>query len=636
MTSTVPAASLNKFEKFKAEKDGLSVKAELEQFAQIGWETMDVTDREHRLKWLGVFFRPVTPGKFMMRMRLPNGLLTSNQLRVLAEVVQRYGEDGSADITTRQNLQLRGIRIEDLPDIFRRYEAVGLTSIQSGMDNVRNITGSPVAGIDADELIDTRDLCQQTQDMITNRGQGNPAFSNLPRKFNIAIAGCRDNSVHAEINDIAFVPAYKDDVIGFNVVVGGFFSAKRCAAAVPMDVWVAPHEVVALCEAILIVYRNHGLRANRQKARLMWLLDEWGIDKFRAEVEQQLGRTLQIAAPKDEILWDKRDHIGVHAQKQAGLNYVGLHVPVGRLDAQQMFELSRLAEVYGSGELRLTVEQNVILPNVPDARLEALLQEPLLEQFAIAPGPLARSLVSCTGAQFCNFALIETKQRAVQVIREVEAEVQVPRTVRIHWTGCPNSCGQPQVADIGLMGTKVRKDGKTVEGVDIYMGGRVGKDAHLGECVMKSIPCEDLKPILIDLLVQHFEATVSTSVAVPHAVAPVGVFPTPQDELPTALQFLLHPPTTAPAAAPATVQFARSGQAVACTENDTILDVAEQSGVSLDSSCRSGTCGTCKTKLLQGEVRYGDEPSALEDEERVSGYVLTCIARPIGAVQVDA
>lgn len=636
MTSTVPAASLNKFEKFKAEKDGLSVKAELEEFAQIGWEAMDATDREHRLKWLGVFFRPVTPGKFMMRLRIPNGLLTSAQLRVLAEVVQRYGEDGSADITTRQNLQLRGLRIEDLPDIFRRYEAVGLTSIQSGMDNVRNITGSPVAGIDADELIDTRDLCQQVQDMITDRGQGNPTFSNLPRKFNIAIAGCRDNSVHAEINDIAFVPAYKEAVIGFNVVVGGFFSAKRCEAAIPMNVWVAPHEVVALCEAILIVYRDHGLRANRQKARLMWLLDEWGVDKFRHEVEKQLGYTLQLAAPKDEIIWDKRDHIGVYPQKQPGLNYVGLHIPVGRLDANQMFELSRLADVYGSGELRLTVEQNVILPNVPDARLELLLQEPLLEQFAIAPTPLSRALVSCTGAQFCNFALIETKKRAVQVIREVEAEVQVPRSVRIHWTGCPNSCGQPQVADIGLMGTKVRKNGKTVEGVDIYMGGRVGKDAHLGECVMKSIPCEDLKPILIDLLVKHFDATVSTSVVTSQEVSPVGVLPTPQDELPTALQFLLHPPATVPAAAPATVQFARSGQAVVCTEDDTILDIAEQSGVSLDSSCRSGTCGTCKTKLLQGEVRYGDEPSALDDQERVSGYVLTCIARPIGQIQVDA
>jgi ferredoxin-nitrite reductase len=506
-TSAVkPAASLNKFEKFKAEKDGLAVKAQLEQFAQMGWEAMDETDRDHRLKWLGVFFRPVTPGKFMLRMRLPNGILTSTQMRVLAEVVQRYGEDGSADITTRQNLQLRGIRIEDIPDIFNRFEQVGLTSVQSGMDNVRNITGSPVAGIDAAELIDTRELVQQVQDMITNKGNGNPEFTNLPRKFNIAIAGGRDNSVHAEINDLAFIPAYKDGILGFNVIVGGFLSAKRCDAAIPLNAWVSPDDVVDVCRAVLELYRDHGLRANRQKARLMWLIDEWGIEKFRTEVENYLGHNLQPEAEKDEIDWEKRDHIGVYPQKQAGLNYVGLHVPIGRLYAPDMFELARIAEVYGSGEIRLTVEQNVIIPNVPDSRLDAFLAEPLLERFSINPEPLTRALVSCTGSQFCNFALIETKNRALAMIKELEAELKVPHPVRIHWTGCPNSCGQPQVADIGLMGTKVRKGGKTVEGVDLYMGGKVGKDAQLGECVQKGIACEDLKPLLQDLLIQKFGA----------------------------------------------------------------------------------------------------------------------------------
>lgn len=507
MTATAtPAASLNKFEKFKAEKDGLAIKAELENFAQIGWEAMDETDRDHRLKWLGIFFRPVTPGKFMMRLRLPSGILTSPQMRVLGEIVQRYGDEGSADITTRQNIQLRGIRLEDAPDILNRQQSVGLTSIQSGMDNVRNITASPVAGIDASELIDTRELVQQVQDMITNEGKGNPEFTNLPRKFNIAIAGCRDNSVHAEINDLAFIPAFKDGVLGFNVIVGGFFSAKRCDAAIPLDAWVYPDDVVDLSRAILEVYRDNGLRSNRQKARLMWLIDEWGIEKFRAEVEKKLGHPLTPAAEKDEIDWEKRDHIGVFPQKQPGLNYVGLHVPVGRFYAQDMFDIARLAEVYGSGEIRLTVEQNVIIPHIPDSRLETFLAEPLLERFSINPDFLTRSLVSCTGAQFCNFALIETKNRALSILKEVEAELAISNPVRIHWTGCPNSCGQPQVADIGFMGTKVRKNGKTLEGVDIYMGGKVGKDAHLGTCVQKGIPCEDLKPVLRDLLIQHFGA----------------------------------------------------------------------------------------------------------------------------------
>jgi ferredoxin-nitrite reductase len=507
MTSAVkPAASLNKFEKFKAEKDGLAVQAELENFAQIGWEAMDETDRIHRLKWVGVFFRPVTPGKFMVRMRMPNGILTSTQMRVLAEVVQRYGEDGNADITTRQNLQLRGIRIEDIPDIFKRFEQVGLTSVQSGMDNVRNITGSPVAGIDAAELIDTRELVQQVQDMITDKGHGNLEFTNLPRKFNIAIAGGRDNSVHAEINDLAFVPAYKDSILGFNVIVGGFFSAKRSEAAVPLNAWVTPDDVVDVSRAVLEVYRDYGLRANRQKSRLMWLIDEWGIEKFRTEVENYLGRNLQSEAEKDEIDWEKRDHIGVFGQKQPGLNYIGLHIPIGRLYAPDLFDLARIAEVYGSGEIRLTVEQNVIIPHVPDSRLDAFLAEPLLERFSINPEPLTRALVSCTGAQFCNFALIETKNRALAMIKEIEAEFNFPHPVRIHWTGCPNSCGQPQVADIGLMGTKVRKDGKAVEGVDLFMGGKVGKDAQLGTCVQKGIACEDLKPLLQNLLIEQFGA----------------------------------------------------------------------------------------------------------------------------------
>lgn len=500
--------SLNKFEKFKAEKDGLAIKDELDHFAQIGWEAMDKTDLEHRLKWVGVFYRPVTPGKFMMRLRIPNGILNGQQMRVLGEIVQRYGDDGNADITTRQNLQLRGIRIEDIPDIFQRLKSVGMTSVQSGMDNVRNITGSPMAGLDADELIDTRELVQKVQDMITNYGQGNYQFTNLPRKFNIAIEGGRDNSVHAEINDIAFVPAYKEGELGFNVVVGGFFSAKRCEAAIPMNVWVRPNqEVVDLCRGILEVYRDNGLRANRQKSRLMWLIDEWGIEEFRTQVENHLGYPLATAAKKDALDWEKRDHLGIFPQKQEGLSYIGLCVPVGRLFADDMFDLARIAEVYGSGELRLTVEQNVIIPNVANENIPTLLTEPLLAKFTPNPTPLERALVSCTGAQFCNFALIETKNKAVDLIRQLDAELDIPQGVRIHWTGCPNSCGQPQVADIGLMGTKARKDGKTVEGVDLYMGGKVGKDAHLGTCVQKGIPCEDLKSVLTSILMEQFGAT---------------------------------------------------------------------------------------------------------------------------------
>jgi ferredoxin-nitrite reductase len=619
LTPDADKAKLNKFEKFKAEKDGLAVKSEIDRFAEMGWEAMDETDLTHRLKWLGVFFRPVTPGKFMLRLRLPSGVISSEQMRVLASIVQRYGEDGSADITTRQNLQLRGIRLEDVPDIFNQMQNVGLTSIQSGMDNVRNITGSPVAGIDADELYDTRDLVQQVQDMITNAGEGNPEFTNLPRKFNIAIAGCRDNSVHAEINDIAFVPAFKNEVFGFNVLVGGFFSATRVEAAVPMNVWVAPSQVVELCRSILSVYRDNGLRANRQKARLMWLLDGWGIEKFRAAVEEHMAVTLETAAPKDEIEWDKRDHLGVFPQKQAGLNYVGLNIPGGRLQADEMFELSRLAEVYGSSEIRLTVEQNVLIINIPDDRLNPLLQEPILEPFSPNPLPLVREVVSCTGAQFCNFALVETKQRAVALAQDLAADLDIPNRVRMHWTGCPNSCGQPQVADIGLMGTKTRKDGKTVEAVDIFMGGTVGKDAKLGEKVMKGVACDDLKGVLQQVLIEKFGATLKDGKSIS----------TPETSIPDA------PGNGQSAAKSATVYFSRSGKEVKCTEDDFILDVAEQAGIDAASSCRAGSCGTCRQTLVEGEVRYDETLPAFDDSDRANKTILACSAHPIRRVVID-
>jgi ferredoxin-nitrite reductase len=509
-----PKIKLNKVEKVKAAKDGLDVKNELEHFAQIGWEAVEQEDLETRLKWLGIFYRPVTPGKFMVRMRVPNGVVTSEQMRVLASVIERYGDEGTADVTTRQNIQLRGVRLEDIPDIFSKFREVGLTSIQSGMDNVRNLTGSPVAGIDPDELIDTREMMQKLQNMITNHGEGNYTFTNLPRKFNIAIEGARDNSIHAELNDLAFIPAYKDGVLGFNVLVGGYLSAQRCAESIPLGVWIPANDedVVELSRAILTVYTKNGgvegLRATRPKARIMWLIETWGMEKFRAEIEKELGKTLADAASTDEITEEKKDHLGVHPQKQAGYNYVGLHVPMGRLTADYMFELARLAEVYGNGEIRLTVEQNVIIPYIADANLETFLSEPFLETFTINPSTLSRSVISCTGARYCNFALIETKQRAWKLAQELDQELDIPSRVRLHWTGCPNSCGQAQAGDIGLMGTKVRKDGKAVEGAKIFAGGKVGRGAELGTLINQGVACEDLKDTLRELLITEFGAKV--------------------------------------------------------------------------------------------------------------------------------
>lgn len=625
--ATETKIKLNKIEKAKAAKDGLDIKDELENFSKIGWEAVDKTDLELRLKWFGIFYRPVTPGKFMLRLRIPSGIVNSQQMSVLAEIVQRYGDDGSADITTRQNIQLRGVRLEDIPEIFRKLKTSGITSVQSGMDNVRNLTGSPVVGIDPDELVDTREIVQKLQDMITNNGEGNYTFSNLPRKFNIAVEGARDNSIHAEINDIAFVPAYKEDVLGFNVLVGGYLSAQRCAEAVPMNVWVPPNDdVVELSRAILTVYTENGLteglRESRAKARLMWLIDKWGMDKFRTEIEREFGKPLATAAPKDEITQDKKDHLGVHSQKQEGYSYVGLHVPMGRLSAETMFELARLAEVYGDSEIRLTVEQNAIIPYIANENLEAFLGEPLLEKFTINPTTLTRSVISCTGARYCNFAIIETKQRALKIAQELDEELDIPNRVRIHWTGCPNSCGQAQAGDIGLLGTKVRKDGKPVEGVRVYTGGKVGKDAKLGSLLEKGIACDDLKPLLRNLLIKEFDAKLKEGVVIESE-------PTTEPS-----ESKVQATETDAATTTQKVFFANSWKEAACSEKEYILDAAESQDIEIESSCRAGTCGTCAKKLLKGEVKYEEDYDAVGSLE--PGYILTCCSQAVTPVVIDA
>ncbi len=627
-TKTDTTIKLNKLEKLKAAKDGLDVKAELEDFVKIGWEAMDKDDLQTRLKWLGVFYRPVTPGQFMVRMRIPNGVVSSEQMQVLADAIQRYGDEGTADVTTRQNIQLRGVRLEDIPDIFRKFKTVGLTSIQSGMDNVRNLTGSPVAGIDPDELIDTREMVQKLQDMITNNSEGNYAFTNLPRKFNIAIEGARDNSIHAELNDLAFVPAYKDGVLGFNVLVGGYLSAQRCAESIPMGVWIPAEEedVIELSRAILTVYTRNGgkegLRASRPKARMMWLIDTWGMEKFRAEVETEFGKTLACAAPKDEITQDKKDHLGVHLQKQEGYSYVGLHVPMGRLTAESMFELARLAEVYGNGEIRLTVEQNVIIPNIANENLETFLSESLLEKFTINPSTLTRSVISCTGAQYCNFALIETKQRALKLAQELDQELDIPNRVRLHWTGCPNSCGQPQAGDIGLMGTKVRKNGKAVEGAKIFTGGKVGQGAELGTLIDNGVACEDLKVTLRNLLIEEFDAKLKEGVVIEE---PVAVVETPVSDT----QDSSASSTTA-----TKIFFANSWKEALCSDKEYILDAAEKAEIEIENSCRAGTCGTCVANILKGEVTYEEDYDALSGLE--PGQILTCCSKPVSSIVLDA
>eukprot|EP00268_Persea_americana_P040637 TRINITY_DN40422_c0_g1_i1.p1 TRINITY_DN40422_c0_g1~~TRINITY_DN40422_c0_g1_i1.p1 ORF type:complete len:578 (-),score=110.51 TRINITY_DN40422_c0_g1_i1:357-2090(-) len=510
---------INPQEKVKLEKEPMKLVIEggIEELASIPFEKIEASkltkdDIDVRLKWLGLFHRRKHQyGRFMMRLKLPNGVTTSAQTRYLGNVIMGYGEQGCADVTTRQNWQIRGVELPHVPEILNGLAEVGLTSLQSGMDNVRNPVGNPLAGIDPHEIVDTRPYTNLLSHFITANGRGNPDCTNLPRKWNVCVVGSHDMFEHPHINDLAYMPAMKDGRFGFNLLVGGFFSPKRCAEAVPLDAWVPGDDIIPVCKAILEAFRDLGTRGNRQKTRMMWLIDELGIEGFRTEVVKRMPRQeLERSSSQDLVQkeWERRDYLGVHPQKQAGLSFVGLHVPVGRAQAQEMIELARLADEYGSGELRLTVEQNIIIPSIENSRIEALLSEPLLkERFSPEPAILMKGLVACTGNQFCGQAIIETKARALKVTEEVQKRVAIFRPIRMHWTGCPNTCGQVQVADIGFMGCMTRdENGKVCEGADVYLGGRIGSDSHLGEVYKKAVPCKDLVPVVVDILIKHFGA----------------------------------------------------------------------------------------------------------------------------------
>jgi ferredoxin-nitrite reductase len=334
---------------------------------------------------------------------------------------------------------------------------------------------------------------------------GDKAYTNLPRKFNVTITGCRENCTHAETQDLALVPATRslggEPVAGFNVLVGGKNGSGGYRIATPLDVFVRADEAAELCSAVVLLFRDHGSREARNKIRLAFLVDDWGIPTVREVLERRLGRALERAGA-DQRLPRATDHVGVFRQRQAALNYVGLLVPVGRITGDQLVEVARLASSYGTGEVRLTPDQNVMIPHVPDAALANLTVEPLLKVLRYDPSEIMRGLVSCTGIEFCNLAVIETKSRALAVARALEAKVHHGKPVRIHWSGCPAGCGNHTVADIGLLGTKTNVDGKAVDAVDIFVGGSSGPQATHGIKLLENVPCDRL-PEVLEGLVRH-------------------------------------------------------------------------------------------------------------------------------------
>lgn len=510
MTSSAPSRTylegkkLNKIEQNKAAKDGLLVGSEIEKFAEMGWEQVDETDLQLRLKWYGMFWRPKTPGKFMLRLRVPNGILSAQQLRVVGSIVERYGENGSCDITTRQNLQLRGVLLSDLPEILKRLKEAGLSTIQSGFDNPRNVTGNPLAGIDPQEIVDTRPYTHELNQFLTNNEEGNPEYSNLPRKWNTAVAGSKDNFLLH--NDIIFHPVEKDGELGFGVWVGGVLSSQMNAYALPLNAWVKPDELCKITDAVIRPWRDNGERDKRPKGRFRLYLDQVGLDQFRTLVEEHFGPL----TPDPGSVFDQtpRSHYGIHPQKQEGLNFAGLHVPVGRLRADDLQDLASASLQYGNGEVRLTEDQNVILVGVPNAQIKPLEADPLLKRFPLQPQAVAAGTVSCTGNSYCGFALTNTKDQALALSKTLDAEINLPEEIKIHWTGCPNNCGQADMGAIGLTGTKTKNsEGVMGEGYKITIGGSQGSDPTMGSVLHKAIPADEIQTVLKQLLIEQFGAT---------------------------------------------------------------------------------------------------------------------------------
>ncbi|MEC8688105.1 MAG: ferredoxin--nitrite reductase [Cyanobacteriota bacterium] len=495
---------LNKIEQNKAAKDGLLVGSEIEKFAELGWEQVDETDLQLRLKWYGMFWRPKTPGKFMLRLRVPNGVLSAEQLRVVASIVERYGDNGSCDITTRQNLQLRGVLLGDLPEILKRLKEAGLSTIQSGFDNPRNVTGNPIAGIDPNEIVDTRPYTNELQNFLTNNCEGNPEYSNLPRKWNTAVAGAKDNFLLH--NDIVFHPVEHNGEMGFSVWIGGILSSQMNAYAIPLNAWVKPNEICKMTDAVIRLWRDNGERDKRPKGRFRLYLDQVGLETFRSEVEELFG----TLTPDPGSVFDHqpRSHYGIHPQKQDGLFFAGLHVPVGRLKAQDLQDLATASLNYGSGEVRLTEEQNVIIVGLSADKATALKGDALLQRFPLEPGTIAAGTVSCTGNTYCGFGLTNTKDQALSAAAELDQELNIPDELKIHWTGCPNTCGQAYMGAIGLTGTKAKNsEGVMDEAYVMTLGGSQGANPTVGEVHRKAIPADDIKAALKEVLIEKFGAT---------------------------------------------------------------------------------------------------------------------------------
>jgi ferredoxin-nitrite reductase len=495
-----PVLDLSREELWKYEQNPLDIWDQLLAHAEENRapEAEDV----FRFKFHGLFYVAPAQDSFMLRLRIPGGIVTGRQMRGLADLAQQWG-GGRADITTRANLQIREFQPRDIVRVLTCVQELGLTSRGSGADNIRNITASPLSGIDPTELIDAGPFAKALHYYILNSRD----LYGLPRKFNVAFDGGGAISVVADTNDIGFVAVSVGE--GRSVPAGLYFRVLLCGItghrqfASDCGLLLRPEQAVAVAAAMIRVFVDHGDRTDRKKARLKYLVDKWGVKKFVEETEKRLAFPL-LRVPLEECeprrAIDRAGHIGAHRQSHQGLHYIGVSVPVGRLPVSQMRAVADIAEEFGSGELRLTVWQNLILPNISTGHVQLAVEKLSSAGLACTAGAVLRGAVACTGNRGCRYSATDTKAHAVELANLLDARFKIDQPVNLHVTGCPHSCAQHYVGDIGLLGTKISGE----EGYQVVIGGGSDRDQGLARELVPSVRYRDL-PAILESLFAAFE-----------------------------------------------------------------------------------------------------------------------------------
>ncbi len=500
-----PVEDLCKEERIKLEKNGLDCYEEIRRSAETG-ELPQGADI-FRFKFYGLFNVSPAQESLMLRCRIAGGIMRDYQMEGLAEMAESWA-GGYSHITTRANLQLREIQPENAIKVLEKLVDLGLTSRGAGADNLRNITGSPTAGIDPDEIFDVRPLTKAMHHLILNTRE----FYGLPRKFNISFDGGGAISVCADTNDIAFYAVRVGE--GKEVEPGVYFRVQLAGItghrqfAKDCGILIKPEQCLPVAAAMIRVYVENGDRTNRSKARLKYLIDKWGDEKFVEEAAKLLNFELASVALEDCVgrrPIRRHGHLGAHAQAQEGLSYVGLRIPVGKMLPDQMREVAKFARRYGSGEIRLTVWQNLLIPHVRNEDVDTLKAEASKIGFACDPDHIRGGLVACTGSFGCKYAAADTKSNAVELGDFLSESLELDQPINIHLTGCPHSCAQHYVGDIGLQAVKVKVDGESVDGYNIVLGGGVDDEQGIAKTVFKSVPFFEAKPLLLGVL-QRYQA----------------------------------------------------------------------------------------------------------------------------------